>query len=110
MGKVQSTLKRDATLEAMNVDDLGRMVMALVQEVWVMRDRMAITEKLLEAQGGPSAAAIEGFVQDPETRAELERLRDIYVQRVLGAPLAARERTVDDILARGGFPRSVPTG
>jgi hypothetical protein len=93
----------DATLDAMNTDDLGRMVMALVQEVWIMRDRMAVTEKLLEVKAGITRADIDDYVQDVSTRADIEALRDLYVNRVIGAPLAGRERTVGDILARNGL-------
>jgi hypothetical protein len=93
----------DATLEAMNTDDLARMVMALVQEVWIMRDRMAVTEKLLEAKVGIVAEDIDDYVQDAATRGEIEALRDLYVNRVVGAPLAGRERSVAEILARGGL-------
>jgi hypothetical protein len=99
----------DATLDALNTDDLGRIVMALVQEVWVMRDRMAVTEKLLEVKAGITPADIDDYVQDAATRTEMEALRDLYVNRVIGAPLAGRERTVADILARNGL-KARPAG
>ena len=99
----------DATLNGINVDDLGRMVMALAQEVWVMRDRMAITEKLLEETTGIGPAAIEGYVADAATKAQIERIRDNFAAKVIGAPVAGRERSVDDILQRAGFsPRGDP--
>lgn len=93
----------DATLEAINVDDIGRMLMALAQEVWVMRDRMAVTEKLLEAKAGIGPADIEGYVADAVTRGEIERMRDLFAAKILGAPVAAHERSVDAILERAGF-------
>ncbi|WP_439534662.1 hypothetical protein [Polymorphobacter sp.] len=93
----------DATLDAMSTDDLARITMALVQQVWIMRDRMAITEKLLETKAGITPEMIDDYVQTPDVRAELEKLRALYVSRVVGAPLAARQRTVPDILKRGGF-------
>ena len=95
----------DAKLDTSNIDDLGRMVMALVQEVWVMRDRIAITEKLLAERAGISAADIDDYVADPAFAAELEALRDRFAARIIGAPLAARERSVDQILGRAGFTR-----
>lgn len=94
----------DATLNAINVDDLGRMLMALAQEVWVMRDRMAVTEKLLEEKAGIGPAAIEAYVADAETKAQIEGLRDRFAAKLLGAPVAGRERSVDAILERAGFP------
>jgi hypothetical protein len=97
------TAKTSATFDAMSTDDLARITMALVQEVWIMRDRMAITEKLLEEKAGITPAMIDDYPQSPETRAELERLRALYVNRTIGAPMAARQRSVTDILARNGF-------
>lgn len=95
----------DATLNAINVDDIGRMLMALAQEVWIMRDRMAITEKLLEEKTGIGPAAIESYVCNAETKAQIERIRDNFAAKVVGAPVAGRERSVDDILQRAGFLR-----
>jgi len=98
--------KRDtsATLEAMNTDDLARITMALVQEVWIMRDRMALTERLLAEKAGITPEMIDDYPQSPDLKAELERLRTLYVNRVIGAPLAGRQRSVPQILARNGFP------
>jgi len=98
----------DATLDSINVDDLGRMVMALAQEVWVMRDRMAVTEKLLEQKAGIGPADIESYVADAATKAEIERIRDRFAAKVVGAPAAGRERSVEAILQRAGFARSAP--
>lgn len=97
----------DAALDVINVDDLGRMLMALTQEVWVMRDRMAILEKLLEEKAGISARDIETYVANADTKAEVERLRDRFAAKVLGAPIAGRERSVEDILKRAGLERPV---
>lgn len=95
----------DAALDVINVDDLGRMLLALTQEVWVMRDRMAILEKLLEEKAGIGAREIEGYTPSAETKAEVESLRDRFIAKVMGAPIAGRERGVDDILKRAGLER-----
>ncbi|NBC38161.1 hypothetical protein GTZ99_16545 [Novosphingobium sp. FSY-8] len=100
----------DATLNAINVDDLGRMLMALTQEVWVMRDRMAVTELLLADKVGIGADEIEAYVADPATKAQIEALRDRFAAKVLGAPVAGRERSVDAILERAGMARPQPEG
>jgi hypothetical protein len=93
----------DATLDRSNIDDLSRMLMALVQEVWIMRDRMAVTEQLLEEKAGISAADIDSFVGDPEYQEAIRAMRDNFAMRIVGAPLAARERSVEQILERAGF-------
>jgi hypothetical protein len=93
-----------ATLDAHSTDDLARITMALIQEVWIMRDRMAITERLLAEKAGITPDMIDDYPQTPDLKAELERLRTLYVTRTIGAPMAARERSVADILARAGLP------
>lgn len=95
--------RTSATLEAMNTDDLARITMALIQEVWIMRDRMAITERLLEEKAGITPEMIEDYPQTPEFRDEMERLRTLYVKRTIGAPMAARHRSVEDILERNNL-------
>lgn len=95
----------DTKLDSSDVDDVARMLMALVQEVWILRDRMAITELLLAERAGITAADIDDYVPSAATAADLERLRDQFSARVVGAPVAARERSVDQILERAGFSR-----
>ncbi len=92
-------------LDASNVDDLARILVALVQETWTMRDRMAITEQLLAEHTGITAAAIDDYVADAATRGEIDRLRERFVNKVIGAPIAARDRSVDQILERAGMAR-----
>lgn len=93
----------DATMPPESVDDLSRIVLALVQEVWIMRDRMAVTERLLAERAGISAADIDDYVGDAAYKGELERLRDRFTAKVIGAPLAGRERGVNQILQRAGL-------
>jgi len=93
----------DATFEAAQTDDLARIVMALAQEVWVMRDRMFVTEALLEEKAGITGEQIEDFALQPEMAAALQAMRDRFATKVLGAPLAATERSIEQILARAGI-------
>lgn len=86
-----------------NVDDLGRMVTALLSELWIMRDRMVVLESILEKAQLLESDAIERFAYTPAQEAEVEKLRDRIVASVLGAPLAAREHHVHEILERAGF-------
>lgn len=92
-------------LSSENTDDLGRMVLALLSEVWIMRDRMAILEDLLEKKAGISSEDIENYVPSPEFEATVEKLRTRLIENVVGAPLIAREREVDDILRHAGMER-----
>lgn len=96
---------RSDYLDVSNVDDLGRILLALVQETWAMRDRIAIIEKLLEEKAGISTADIDDYAASDTVKAEIEKLRDRFVNKVIGSPIAARERSVDQILARAGMKR-----
>jgi len=91
-----------------NVDDLGRMVTALLTELWITRDRLAVVERLIEEKGLLLPGEVNDYIPDPAFEAELERLRDRMAGNVIGAPLAARERSVDQILARAGMTRPEP--
>lgn len=93
----------DATMAAESVDDLSRIVMALVQEVWTTRDRVAVIERLLAERVGILAADIDDYVGDTGFKDDINKLRDRFVAKVIGAPLAARERSVEQILARAGL-------
>jgi hypothetical protein len=88
-----------------NIDDLGRMLVAMLSEFWVMRDRMAILEALLVRAKILGSDDIEQFSYTPEQEVEMEKLRDRIVTAVIGAPVAAKERSVDQILERAGFKR-----
>jgi len=88
-----------------NVDDLGRMLLALMSEVWIMRDRMAITEELLHSKTGITSAEIDDFLPSPELSAKLNALRERFTMNVVGAPLSGVDRDVDTILARAGLRR-----
>ena len=97
----------DATMPPESMDDLSRIVMALVQEVWILRDRMAVTERLLADRAGISAADIDDHVGDAAYKADIEKLRDRFVAKVIGAPIAGRERSVEQILARAGLAERI---
>ena len=72
-----------------------------------MRDRMAVTERLLEQKLGLTAADIDRFTPDAAFGAELQILRDRVVGAVVGAPVAAGDDTVDTILRRAGLHAAV---
>jgi nitrogen regulatory protein PII-like uncharacterized protein len=88
-----------------NIDDLGRMVLAMLSEFWVMRDRMAIMETLLIKAKVLGPDDIEQFSYTPEQEEEMEKLRDRIVTAVIGAPVAAKERSVEQIIERAGLKK-----
>lgn len=88
-----------------NVDDLGRMVQSLLSEIWILRDRMLVMEDLLAKQGVITSDAIDNHEWTPEEANRVEALRDQMIGTVLGSPLGAQERHVDQMLARVGYKR-----
>jgi len=88
-----------------NIDDLGRMVTALLTELWITRDRVAVLEQLLEDKKIVLPGEVDDYIPSEDFEADLERIRDRMAANVIGAPLAARERSVDQILARAGMER-----
>lgn len=92
----------DTHLGSASVEDLARMLLALTSEVWIMRDRMAVTERLLEQKFGLAAVEIDRFAPDADFSAELQTLRDRVIGAVVGAPAVAGDDTVAAILDRAG--------
>jgi hypothetical protein len=93
-------------LSEANVDDLGRMIMALLGELWVTRDRLALLETVLEKSGTIAAKTLDDYVPTADESRRLEAMRDLLVSSVIGAPVAAQERSVEDILKRAGAPKA----
>ncbi len=98
----------DTYLADGNVDDLGRMLMALLSEHWILRDRFAILEHLMIERGLIAAGELDDHVPSQEVAAEISILRERAVTAVVGAPLAAADRSVEAILARAGFGKASP--
>ncbi len=92
------------------VDDLGRMLLALLAEHWILRDRFAMLEALMVERGALRPGELDDGVPTPEQAAILERLRDRVVGAVIGAPLAARDGSVEAILGRAGMVVPAPAG
>lgn len=90
-----------------DIDALGKMVYTLLGELWIVRDRLAVVERMLAERGGPTAEEIDDYVPAPAFSAELETMRERMVKAVLGAPFAGEAMGVDAILARANLARPV---
>ncbi|CAN5436165.1 hypothetical protein BH10PSE3_BH10PSE3_10610 [soil metagenome] len=66
-------------------DNLAEALLALTREVWVLTDRLAIVEAVLEAKGGLTQADIETYRPDATVEARLAVRR----QALIGAVEAA---------------------
>ncbi|MBK9009322.1 hypothetical protein [Novosphingobium sp.] len=87
-----------------NEERMLSMLMALVAEVSVVRERLDTVERLLEAKGTISRADIEGYAPDLETGKERNRIIREYLARIM-RPLqheleatANPEPTIDEVV------------
>jgi dienelactone hydrolase len=99
----QGTAMTQEYLTPHNVDDLGRMIVALVCELWITRDRLAVVEELLVEKGTIAPGAVDGFEWPADRAAAMEHLRDKVVGAIIGAPLAGQDRSIEAILERAGL-------
>lgn len=66
------------------IDDLAQAVLTLTRELWLVIDRQAVTEKLLERHG-VDAAEIDAFQPDAAFAEELDSRRSALVEAIVGA-------------------------
>jgi len=89
--------------DTLTTEQLSAMLMALLSEHWILRDRFAVLEALMIERGVLSESELDDHVPTPAQAAMIEKLRDRTAAAVIGAPLAADQRSVAAILARAGF-------
>jgi hypothetical protein len=75
--------KRPAYFEDPAIDRTLSIVMALVGEVSVMRERMDTIERLLDAKGSISRSDIEGYEPDKVAARERGLITREYIHRVM---------------------------
>ncbi len=88
-----------------NVDDLGRMVTAIICELWITRDRLAVVEEMLVEKGVVASGQIDAFEWPLAKAGQVEQLRDKVIGTIMGAPVAGRDRSIDAILDRAKLKR-----
>jgi hypothetical protein len=98
----------DEYLGPMNIDNLGRMLMALLSEHWILRDRFAVLEALMIARGALAPGELDDHVPSEAEAARIEALRERTVGAVIGAPPQLHVRPFAAICgrARAGRPAS----
>ena len=96
--------KRPAYFDDPGADQFLSMLLALVGEVSVLRERLDTVERLLEARGGLSREEVERYAPDPdaayergmETKAYIARVMR-GVQQAMEAMAATDERPLDEV-------------
>lgn len=95
--------KRPDYFDDFATDRIMSILMALVAEVSVLKQRHDTVERLLESQGSISRADIEGFVADPQAAYERGVETKAYIARVMRGvsqameAMATDEKPVEDV-------------
>ena len=66
-------------------DKLLGLILALGAEVWVLKDRVALLEKVLEEKGTRVDDSIDAMAQKPEHAQTMVQERDAFMERFLRA-------------------------
>lgn len=65
------------------IDKLHAIVMTLVAELSVVRERQDTLERLLEKKGSVSRAELDNYVPDDVAESERREAREAYIRRVM---------------------------
>ncbi len=71
-------------LTRQRIEDLGQGFVTLAGELWVVKDRLAVMESLLDQHGIP-AHEIDTHEPDEAFKEQLAQARKAYIQRVIGS-------------------------
>jgi hypothetical protein len=74
--------KKKHQFEDPAMDILLAIVVSLGNEVYVLRDRLRIIEKMLEAKGTISRADVEAYKPTPEEEEEIRKDNDAFMARL----------------------------
>lgn len=94
--KARSKGSQPVVFESETVDALAGLVLSLMGEVVVLKDRLDANERLLKAAGLHGPADIDTFAPDAEARAYRSAYRQGIYDRVLGT---ARDKLMPEALA-----------
>lgn len=89
----EHSAERPNYLDANRIDDLARMLMELTSEVWALRDRNMVLERVMRDRGLLDADEIDAHQPDDELSSQLLAQRSSLVRRVMGSVLPSDERT-----------------
>jgi hypothetical protein len=74
--------RRHAFFEADGVDQLVSIVLELATELWTLRQRVYIAERVIEGQSRPLSDLIEAYRPTSAEQAELEKMRTTMVREL----------------------------
>ena len=85
---MRGTVKRPEApyLGNRELDDAMLVISQLLTELWIVKDRVAVLEQILEEQNILSADKVANYIPDAPLAERLDRERDAFVRRIMGAP------------------------
>ena len=93
-----SNSKQDRFFDAPYVDELLRMNTELLAELWIVKDRLLILERVVCEKLEIDRSEIDRFVPTGPFAEELDRERETMMKKVMHAPFAETDRRVDSII------------
>lgn len=82
------------------MDSIMRINTELMSELWILRDRVMVLERILEDKGVLEQKLIDNYVPDGKVAEFFDRERESFVRRVAGAPWET-EFTVESLIEKG---------
>jgi hypothetical protein len=80
---VKSDYDKAVITDSVHTDNLMTAMLNLAGEVWVIRRRLLIADKLAQQKVFATAAAIDAYVPSAQETASWERERDSFIDRTL---------------------------
>jgi hypothetical protein len=72
-------------LQARRIEDLAQAFVSLTSELWIVKDRLAVLEQVLDRHGIPAPSAVDAFTPDGEFKSSLDAERRAWAQRMIAA-------------------------
>ncbi len=76
-------MSKDYFLDHPNLDKVMKVVMALAQETYVNRDRLALVEKILDDKGVLRRGDLDRYEPTEDEQRAIEQRRDDFVAAIL---------------------------
>jgi len=67
------------------IEDVATAFVSMAGELWIVKDRLAVLERVLEKHGIPAPSSVDRYEPEPEFRASLDAERRAWVRRIVGA-------------------------
>jgi hypothetical protein len=82
------------------LDELARISIGLMKEVWLLRDRQMVLERMLERSGAIERSAIDRTEPDSAAEAEIRMEVDRMIGRVFGGAFRKGIPDLDELTER----------